>query len=373
MNKRVLTVIISIIAILTISVSMMMLFASMKEEQPRVEKEEMKKYIKVESIKYSTLSSSVEAHGRLESRQYIDLSAEVQGKILSGKISLKKGQSFKKGDLLMKIYSEEFILALQSKKSRFLNSIANLLPDLKIDYPNIYEEWSDFFVAIKMDKPLPEIPETKTKQEKIFLASRNILSDYFSIKSDEIRLQKYSIYAPFNGSYTDVFAETGAIASPGIRLATIIRTDELELEVPLEIENAKWVRVGQEVEVIAANHKLPWKGKVVRKANYVDPTTQSVSIFIKIVNNKNLLLKGQYLKARFTGIEMENVMEIQRSYVNNNDEVFTIEDNKLKKRKINVHKINEKTLLFSGLEEGLKIVAEALVNPIEGTEYEIIN
>jgi len=184
---------------------------------------------------------------------------------------------------------------------------------------------------------------------------------------------KYSIYAPFNGSYTDVFAETGAIASPGIRLATIIRTDELELEVPLEIENAKWVRVGQEVEVIAANHKLPWKGKVVRKANYVDPTTQSVSIFIKIVNNKNLLLKGQYLKARFTGIEMENVMEIQRSYVNNNDEVFTIEDNKLKKRKINVHKINEKTLLFSGLEEGLKIVAEALVNPIEGTEYEIIN
>jgi len=193
MNKRVLTVIISIIAILTISVSMMMLFASMKEEQPRVEKEEMKKYIKVESIKYSTLSSSVEAHGRLESRQYIDLSAEVQGKILSGKISLKKGQSFKKGDLLMKIYSEEFILALQSKKSRFLNSIANLLPDLKIDYPNIYEEWSDFFVAIKMDKPLPEIPETKTKQEKIFLASRNILSDYFSIKSDEIRLQIFNL------------------------------------------------------------------------------------------------------------------------------------------------------------------------------------
>ena len=181
-------------------------FAESPEEKQR---EDIKLFVRTQKVVYTTNTAKIIETGRLSSQHKVDLSAEVQGQILPGNVILKEGTKFKKGDLLIRIFDEEAKNNLKASKSRFMNGIAAILPDIRIDFPESYQKYEDFFNSIKIDKPLPELPKLDSNKEKVFLASRNILNDYFNIKSAEVRLAKYRLYAPFNGTFTTVYLETG--------------------------------------------------------------------------------------------------------------------------------------------------------------------
>jgi len=361
----------SVVIILIVSVILMNVFSNMKKEPPRNEKEIAKVYVKTQKVAYSNIAPIFSEGGRLGSQNKVDLMSEVQGKILATQLNLKKGERFKKGDLLIRIFDEEAQNNLMASKSRFMNVLANSLPDIKIDFPENYDKWLQFFQAIKISENIPELVDFSSDKEKTFLASRNILNDYYLIKSAEIRLGKYSIYAPFSGSFTDVYFEVGSIANPGGRIATIIQTDKLELEIPVKVENIEFLKIGDNVNIESNNHII--RGKILRIADFVSPETQSVSVFIALYpNDDSMLFEGMYLHANFKGKMLNDVMEMPRNAVLNDNQVFVVEKGKLNQKEIKVLKVNEKTLLFSGLNEGDELVVEPLINPRIGMNVEIL-
>ena len=370
--QRKFVVIISIIIILVVAFLSMSYFASLRETPETQLPGETARKVKALPVVYEPVSYTITSTGRLGSQSYVDIISEVQGEILPGNISLKKGQKFKKGALLVKIYDEITDYNLKAAKSRFQNSIANILPDFKIDFPEDYQKIKDFFDALRIDQPLPELPEITSDQQRIFLASRNILNDYFTIKSSEIQLSKHRIYAPFDGTFTDVMLEVGSIANPGSRIARIINTGMLELEVPIPVEEIKWVNKGAKVTLSSGDGTQNWTGTVVRKADYVDRNSQSVSVFISVQNNASApLFEGQYLKASFDGEISGNAMEIPRRAVFNSNMVFVVKDSLLEKAEINILKINQETMIFNGIDKGVFVVSEPLINVVEGTRVEI--
>ena len=362
------------ILILAGSFFIMMALESFREDPESNPPEDPVRAVQAQAVEYGDVTIAFEAAGRLGSHQYVDLITEVQGEILQGSVSLKKGETFKKGQLLVRIFDDEAEYNLKASRARFLNLIANALPDFRIDYPDKYDEMLKFFESIDMEKPLPELPEIKSLQVKTFLSSRNILTEYYGIKSAEVRFNKFNLYAPFNGTIIEAYLEVGSIANPGTRIARLISTEKLELEVPVEINDAKWVRIGDEIEVLSEDGTARWQGKVVRKADFVDPATQSVSVFISLSSTKDQpLYEGQYLRAVFSGRVINGAMEVPRNVVFNSNQVFTVNDGKLNKKVIDIHKINNETLVFSGLEEGTILVTEPLVNAREGSLVQINN
>ena len=373
MKNRKLIIGFSILGIIVLAILVMNVLSSFRKEPPKMPPKEIKRYVKAQEVAYGDIESQVAGSGRLSSMREVDVIAEVQGKILAGNVPLKKGQSFKKGDLLFRIYDQEARFGLLARKSRFLNAIANLLPDFKVDFPDSYKNWTDFLGSINIEQDLPPLPKINAAKEKIFLAGRNILSDYYGIKGEEVRLKKYKIYASFTGTYTDVFLEVGSIANPGSRIGEIIHTEQLELEVPIEVHNADWIKFKDPVYVSTEDGSREWSGKVVRKANFVDARTQSVSIFVGLESTpENPLYPGMYLKAVFPGIIVRNAMQMPRNAVFNTNEVFVVKDGRLAKEQISIYKVDEKTLIFSGLEEGMDLVVEPLVNATEDLKVEII-
>ena len=333
---------------------------------------EMKRFVSAVPVEYKTIVSPLVAPGRVSSVNEIDIIAEASGKILSSSVPLKKASSFSMGDVLFTIYPDEAILALKAKKSQFLNSLANLLPDIGLDFPEEEKTYVDFFSSIKLDKPLPDLPVIQNEKMRIFLTSRNILSDYYNIEKDELQLNRHTIRAPFNGTYNDVYLETGAYTNTGGRVAHAICTDELELEVPLERFNAQWVKIGDRVQVRSDLRDLEWQGRVVRKSQFVDENTQSQSVFVKLRNHTSpSVLSGEYLKTYFPGQSIPHAMEIPRNAVFNSNEVFIVVDGRLQKRNIQIIKKNENTIIFNGLEEKDLLVTQPLINVLEGTLVEI--
>ncbi|MCD4734686.1 MAG: efflux RND transporter periplasmic adaptor subunit [Bacteroidales bacterium] len=374
MNKRKLIINGAIIVvILILAVILMNVMVSSHTDPEMVPSETKKIYVKAKKIIYLDVTENIVATGRLASQHDVDVSSEVQGQILVGNVKLKEGQSFKKGDLLIRIFDEEARNNLKAQKSRFLNSIAGILPDIKIDYNTAFDKWLGFFNSIDILKPLPPLPQFDSDKEKIFLASRNILNDYYTIQSSQVRLAKYSIYTPFSGSITHVYLEVGSVANPGSRIAKLIRTDKLELEVPVEVENIYWLKEGTEVLVTTDDSQRSWNGRVVRIADYVDPATQSITVFVELNSSPgNMLYQGQYLQAHFSTEKMENVMELTRSSVFDNNKVYVIQEGKLKIEEIDIIRISHNTVYFSGLPDTLYVVAEPLVNVKEGMPVEIL-
>ena len=130
----------------------------------------------------------------------------------------------------------------------------------------------------------------------------------------------------------------------------------------MPVQDVKWINKGDKVIARSEDGTGEWTGKVVRKADYVDRNTQSVSVFISLQNQAhNPLFEGQYLMASFDG-------EIGG---NANNEVFVVTDSTLKKAEINILKINEQSMIFNGLEEGVNVIVEPLINVVEGTVVDI--
>ncbi len=346
---------------------------SIKEDPKSRPQKELVRYVNTEEVKYLEIISPVEAAGRMASLSELDIVSEASGKIIVSKIPLKKGAQFHKGDLLFTIYPDETILALKARKSQYLTLLVNLLPDIHIDYPDFESEFNSFYQSINLDKPLPKLPSLENQAFKTFLASRNILSEYYVINKDELSLKRRSVYAPFNGTYTEVLLESGAYTNMGGRVARAIQTDKLELEILLERFHSDFVKIGDPVKVVSDNRSKEWPGKVIRKSQFVDPGSQSRSVFVKVNSTQSdPFLVGEYLSAVFKGQPVSNVMEVNRNAVFNSNEVFIIVDGRLQKREISIIKINEKTLLFRGLKEGVTMVTQPLINVMEGSAVSIL-
>jgi len=371
--RKIVFIIVALIVLLGGSAALSWLFVSMKPEPPRMPDPNLKRYVKAATVSYSEITSPLTREGRVVSSSEVMLVAEAAGKIEKGEVSLRKGTSFKKGQLLATIYKDEVELALKARKSNFLTTITTLLPDIKVDFPDQLEAFNKFFLSIDMDKDLPKLPEVKDEKLKVYLASHNVFNEYYSILQDEKKLSRHSLYAPFDGTFTQVSFEVGAYVNIGGQIARMIRTDQLEVEVPVENDQSKWIEIGDVVQVYSKNKTEQQQGEVVRKSNFVDPSTQSRSIFVRVnKSNQDHLLAGEYKQVIFPGQKINKAMILPRSAVFNSNEVYTVVDGKLKKREINILKWNETTLIFNGLEEGAKVVAEPLINVKENSPVGIL-
>lgn len=366
-------IIAALIFIIGLSYGLMKYLISLREDPESRSMPEAKRYVKVDTVRYSTIISPVEAPGRLKSQSETDIVAEASGKILAGDVPLRTGSNFKKNDLLFTIYPDEVRLALYSRKSQFKSMLANLLPDLTFDFPEQEKELRDFFNSLDIEKDFPSFPDIKDEKLRIFLAGRNLISEYYNIKKDELQLKRHSKYATYSGTYKEVYLEEGTYTNTGGRVAHAIRTDLLEVEVPLERFHSDFVGIGDKVEVVSDKSKQKHEGIVIRKSNFVDENTQSQSIFVSIANNSGQnLLAGEYVHVKFPGHPIENAMEIPRNAVFNTDQVFVIVDGRLEKRTINTIKVNTTSLVFNGVPAGEILVSQPLINVLEGTKVEIL-
>jgi len=347
MNKR---KAISYLAVILILVGTYFSFQALSDQKkaPRQRaKPEVKNYVRVVSYEPLTIATTIEAYGRLATSKQLNVIAEVGGKLFGGNVVLKRGQRFKKGQLMCRIDNVEEKLNLQAQKSNFLNTLASVLPDIKVDFPENFSIWQQYFDRIELTKLIPSLPEARTSKEKTFMASQNILSEYYAIKSEEAHLKKFTIYAPFNGSIINVNFETGSVVNAGTNIATIIRTDKLELEIPIEIRDIQYIELGTKVKVISDTQEaMEWDGAITRIADFVDPNTQSISVFIAIKkHSKYEALDGLFLKAVITGKTIEQAVRIPRNILKNKDEVFVVENGLLKTKKLNIHKLGERTAI----------------------------
>lgn len=364
--KRRQYIIISVIVIILALIISAIVGNRGKTESAKEDKKQRITYVKTSSVQSMDHELVLTGHGRVNSSRDLILIAEVQGQLLNGNVSLKSGSRFKKGQILYQIDDKQAQLLMQARKSGFLTMIATAIPDLKMDYPESFEIWESFFEGLEVTQNLPELPEIKSVNEKTYLASRNILGEYYSIQADEEKLTKYIIVAPFDGSFVDVFAELGSVVNPGGQVARIIQTANLEVEVAMSVEEAGQVHLGDKVKVFSKGQGIVNEGVVLRLGRYVNPNTQSIDVFIGLdLAGADKIYDGMYVEIEIDAGQVNQVVKLPRKAIVDNDNVYTVVDSFLIKKKVEVQMIDESFTYVKGLSNGTDVVVEALSNPVD--------
>lgn len=316
-----------------------------------------------QEVKVENIPVTISLSGKLTARNRIDLFSEVNGILQTTKF--REGNTFSKGELIASLDDSELRNSILSQKSNLLNAVSQILPDLQLDYPEAFDRWVAFHRDIQFDAPIPDLPEVRNDKLKVFLSARNIYSSYFSIKSQEARLSKYQIRAPFNGTLSSADITPGALVRAGQKLGTFIEPGTYELEASAGIDDLRYINTGDKVDLKSNELSGNWKGVVLRINRSLDAATQTVKVYIGVSGNE--LKEGQYMVARVDGVTLSNVCAIPRLLLLPNEKIYIVEsDSILKTKSLEIVYRGMDNVYASNLQNGEVYLNQVINNGYEG-------
>lgn len=154
----------------------------------------------------------------------------------------------------MDIDNREFYTSLLAQRSSLYDLITSMMPDLKFDYSESFQNWESYSKSFDLNENLKPLPDPVNDKEKYFVNGRQIVTTYYNIKNLEERYSKYLIRAPFSGILTESAMNPDTLIRSGQKLGELVSLNDFELEVSINQEYMDILRVGEAVAL-----KLRWK------------------------------------------------------------------------------------------------------------------
>lgn len=338
------------------------LIANKKKPKPRVEK--VVKTVFTEKVANQTLPLVITSNGNLVAKNKVALFSEVQGVFELPKKDFKPGIAFNKGEVILKINSDEFYANLQAQKSKLFNTITSVMPDIRMDYPSEYDKWQNYLKTFDMNNTVQELPKTNSDKEQFFISGRGILTAFYNLKNLEVKLSKHHIRAPFNGILTEAMVNPGTLVRPGQNLGEFIDPSVYEMAVDIKSEFKGLLRVGESVILEDLSKTKSWEGQIVRINSKVNANSQTIEAFIQ-VSGKDLS-EGQYLDVQIQGKQEDNAYEVSRNLLVDNFNLYVVKDTILDLIPIHVLFENKNSVIVRGLEDGVQLLSKPVPGAYSG-------
>ena len=336
----------------------------LKNQRPQRPPMKIVKTVFIDTVQNGTIPIMIRANGTLVAKNRIEIFSEVQGVLQTTSKEFRPGNSYRKGEVILKIRSDEHYANLQAQKSNLYNSITSIMPDIRLDYPKEYAKWEAYLQEFDFDKTTPPLPQTNSEQEKFFISGRNIYTTYYNVKNLEVRYSKYTIRAPYNGVLTNALVNPGSLIRQGQKLGEFISPSVYEMEVAINAKYSDLLQIGNTVEVASLDSGKEWNGKIVRVNANVDQTTQTVTAYIELRGDD--LKEGIYLEAHLVAKSEENALEIPRKLLVNNESLYILKDSVIDLVPVNPVYYTDESVVIKGLANGTPMVSRVVPGAYPG-------
>ncbi|MCP4975904.1 MAG: HlyD family efflux transporter periplasmic adaptor subunit [Maribacter sp.] len=361
MRKIILSVLGVLIIVASVFVAKMIIDS---KTNSRTQVEKVVKTVFAEQIQNGTIPIVVPANGNLRAKNRMELYAEVQGVFRGGNKLFRPGQKYGKGETIIRIDANEYKANVQSAKSNLYNQLTSIMPDLRLDYPDIFPKWQAYLSGFDMGKTTPNLPQMTSEKEKFFISGRGILTTYYNVKNMEQRLSKYRISAPFTGVLTDALVTEGTLIRAGQKLGEFINTGVYELEVSISKNFSDLLKVGEQVALMNLDKTKNYMGRVIRINGSVDQATQTIKAFIEVRDSN--LREGMYLEANLNAKEETNAIEIDRNLLLENNQIFVVRDSILDIIDVKPVYFSDKKVVLKEVPDGTTILSKPLMGAYTG-------
>jgi membrane fusion protein, multidrug efflux system len=307
---------------------------------------------------------SIPVTGRLRAMDRMVITAEVGGTVQRTGKDFREGVSFRQGEVLFRIDNGEVRAQVNAQQSAFIRGLVQLVPDMRIDLPDVAAKWEAYLKSVPVEGQLPELPKLASEQERNYLAGRGILDQYYSIRALYERLGKYTVTAPFDGVVVGAGIEAGAIITPGTRLGEFIAPGSLELETAIGAGELAYVSVGDTLRLASKEVPGTFRGRIVRIGESIDAGTQTVKLFVQVSGQG--MRDGQYLTGNIQAGSVSEAVSVPRSALLEEAALYTVRDSALVKQPVEVMHQGVEQAVVKGLVSGQVVVIDRLSGAHEG-------
>ncbi len=378
MKKATVLKISAVPAILLVGVVAMQALGSTKKQANKRDATPEARAVETQLLSFGDVALQIEGDGVIESERMLNMVSEASGRVLFAKNNLKDGTFVREGEVLLEIDSRDVENDLYGLRSDFLNAVASVLPELRLDDARIYKRWFDYFNSLDIGKPIPELPEITNAQEKIKISTKDIIGKYYSVRNQAIRLSKHTIRSPFDGYISSNGIIEGSFVSLGEHLFTLNDAENLVVSVPLLIEESESIDFSKlpKVKIYADERSDDFKvGRITRKETLVDRNSQTLSVYVTFTNKKlnPHYLPGNYVHVSIEGRVLHDVATIPRHLLGGGY-VYTMQDGKLDRQQVDVVAVQDDyAIVMNTIPDETVIVTTILQRPLVGMNIRSIN
>lgn len=221
--------------------------------------------------------------GTVYYQEVADVASEVNG--LVEEVSFEEGERIEKGDVLVKLNADLLQKTIQATRASYEKVITDL-EKARIDFKRVESLYKE---GLASEQEYDENGFRVKGQEKM---AESLKAELERLEAESLRKV---IKAPFDGVVLERQANIGEWLSPGSPVATIARSEVVDIVVNVPEEVLRFIRQGQTVRVDSGGEDI--KGKVFTIMPKGDVATRTFPVKIRVQNNQSLL---EGMEARVT-------------------------------------------------------------------------
>lgn len=319
---------------------------------------------------------TVKSQGQVAAEHSIDLVSELQGGITRVARAFVTGGYFRTGDVLLEIDATDYELARVRAEAR----VAEELETMEV-------EKSEAALAAEGLFPL--------REARVASAEARVQSAGAELAQAEADLKRTKIKAPYDGRMLFTQVDLGQYVSKGQALGRLYSTGIAEIRLPLTDQQLRYLEqpfgarptddfldTAVTLHAEVGGRAAEWQGKLHRMEGAVDPDSRVWYAVVRVDDPYGLqhpeqqtpLAVGLFVEAEIEGRTVDNVFQLPRSALRNEDNVLIIDaDNRLRRRKVDVLRTDFKSaLISSGLQAGDRVCVSPVEAFVDGLLVEIV-
>lgn len=367
-----------ILLLVGVAISQYLLKTSPKAERKPPAK--MKTLVNTMNVAPTSRNVTVKALGRVIAAQEINIQARVSGQVVYLHPDFVPGGIIRKGETLVRIDETDYKLILKQKQ----NGLALKKADLRIEQGSQTVARKEWELINELSDDIDQSSEDLAlRKPHLTKAYADLQVAETEVEKAEIDLERTVIKAPFNGIVRLKNIDLGSEISNQSSIGVLTGTDIFWADISLPVEKLKWLdlpgknRQGSPVRVWSGS--VAHEGKIISLQSELDKDGLMAKILIEINDpmglkeEKTPLLLADFVRAEIEGKRIENVIQIPRSSLRENNHVFiATADNSLHIQPVSVlWKDSDFVFTDKGLADGEQIITSNISSPIEGMALKI--
>jgi len=224
------------------------------------------------------------------------------------------------------------------------------------------------------------------RTDQLLAKEAALASAQSSLALTQLDLSRTHLQATCDGFVESEKLEVGQVIKIGEQVATVVCNDTFEVVTNISLDELQWLSFpnasGEQGSRVKIIQRLG-KGKTVIKEGHVsrlmgslDNAGRMAQVIVEIpkpMENFPLLI-GAYVEVLIEGHYMENIAQLPRALVHENDQVWLMDNNgKLAFRQVEVlFAQNDQLYISSGLSADDTIVSSYIPTPLNGMQLKVI-
>ena len=336
-----------------------------------------------------TLQMTVQGFGTVKPRMEVQVVPQVSGKVIQCHPQLVNGGFFRAEEPLVVIEQTDYTLAVESADAAVAQAEVKVEQE-KAEADVAHQEWEKLHPDKEPDSILVfREPQIRNAQAQLNAAKAQLAKA-------KLDLERTTLKMPFDGRVVQTSIDVGQFISAGAPVATVYRTDIVEIMVPLEDAELQWFDlpldgnhsgdvVDTPVSVLAsfAGGEYTWQGQLVRTEGQIDPKSRMVHVVaqvkdpFKTESSRPPLTPGMFVRVDIEGRQIENIYRLPRYAIRRGTEVWvaagTGETKELTIQPIDIVRMDRDfSYVAAGLNEGVFVITSALGTVTDGMSIRIL-